>query len=132
MSFSSLLHLILNSLDPAMLLQMAIFNSFLWLNNISLHVYYHILNQLPIDGNMDYFYVSAIINRAAMNTVVHVSFLNMYVEPAVGNMIFQRVESVHFHRFIWLIKWQSFPLSSVIYLLISIKWERQHFSVVYQ
>ena len=52
-----------------MLLQMAIFHSFLWLSNIPLCVYiYHILlNQLSVDGHLGCFHVLAITNNAATN-----------------------------------------------------------------
>ena len=58
-----------------MLLQMALFHSFLWLNNISLSIYttsFFIFSS--VDGHLDCFHVLAIINSSAVNIVVHISF----------------------------------------------------------
>ena len=59
-----------------MLLQMALFHSFLWLSNIPLCVYiYHILSiHSSVNGHLGCFHVLAIINSADMNTEVHVFF----------------------------------------------------------
>ena len=54
-----------------MLLQMALFHSFLRLTSISL---YDILIQSSVHGHSAYFHVLAIVNSAAMNIGVHVSF----------------------------------------------------------
>ena len=55
---------------------MATFHSFLWLSNISLCIYiYHIfLSQLSVYGYLGCFHVLTIVNSAAMNIGVHVSF----------------------------------------------------------
>ena len=58
-----------------MLLQMALFHSFLWLNNISLCICTtSFFLYSSDDGHLDCFHVLAIMNSAAVNIVVHVSF----------------------------------------------------------
>ena len=59
-----------------MLLQMALFHSFLWLSNIPLYIYiYHIFFiHLSVDGHLGCFHVLAIVNSATVNIRVHVSF----------------------------------------------------------
>ena len=73
--FSVWLHLVWSSLGPFMLLQMALFHSFLWLSNNSLHMCTTSSLFIPrFMDNLCCFYALAIVNSAAMNTGIHVSF----------------------------------------------------------
>ena len=53
-----------------LLLQMALFHSFLWLNGIPLYT----CTTSSVDGHLGCFWVLAIVNSASVNIVVHVSF----------------------------------------------------------
>ena len=71
---SDLLHSVLKSLGPAMLLQMALFCSFYgW---VIFHCMYGTTSSIPllVDGHWGFFHVLAIVNSTAVNNRVHVSF----------------------------------------------------------
>ena len=82
LSLSGLLHLVWSSRGPFLLLQMAWFHSFLWLNNTSLHLCVtsslsippHFFAQSSVNGYLGGFYVLANVNSATMNIGVLVSF----------------------------------------------------------
>ena len=59
-----------------MLLQMALFHSFLWLSSIPLYLCTtsSLSIHLSVNGHLGCFHVLAVVNGAAMNVGVHVSF----------------------------------------------------------
>ena len=59
-----------------MLLQTALFDPFLWLDNIPLYIYIHHIFFIhsSLDGHLGGFHVLAVVNCAAMNIGIHISF----------------------------------------------------------
>ena len=74
LSLSDLIHLVMISLIASMLLQMALFYSFLWLSNSPLCLYCIFFIHSSVDGHSGCFHVLATVNSASVNIGVHVSF----------------------------------------------------------
>ena len=91
LSLSELLHLVRQSPGPSMLLQMALFNPFKWLSTIPVYTHTHTHTHTrhvffihsSVVGQLGYFQVLDIVNSAAMNIEVLVSFQTMFFS---GNM----------------------------------------------
>ena len=57
-----------------MLLQVALFHSFLWMSNILLYIHQIFFIHSSVHEHLGCFHVLVTVNSAAMNTGVHVSF----------------------------------------------------------
>ena len=94
LSVSDLVHSVRQYLSPSMLLQMALFPSFSLLSNILLCRYHIFFIHSYVDGHFGCFHVLPIINSAAVNIGVYVSFVIMVLFQ-YANSIFSFLRNPH-------------------------------------
>ena len=106
---------------PSMLLQMANFRSFLWMSTISLYKYTHTHTtsfiHSSVDRHLGCFCILLIINNAAMNIAMHVSFW-IGVFDSFGYIFWE--ESLDYMVVIFLALWGTSLLLSPVVALIYI------------
>jgi len=90
-----------------MLLQMALFHSFLWLSNIPLYIYHILFIYSSVNGHLGCFDVLAIVNSAAVNIEVYVSFQFIVFS---GYMPRNGIAGSDFTFMHWGRKWQPTPV----------------------
>ena len=98
LSLSDFLHLVWQSLVLSMLLQMALFHYFLWLSKVSLYLCTTpSLSITSIRGHFGCFRILAIMNSAAVNIGVHVSFwITVLCRTGIAaNSIFSSLRNLH-------------------------------------
>ena len=64
-----------------MLSQLARFHSFLWLSNIPLYIYAHLLIHLSLDEHWGCFCILVIVNNAVLNIAVYMFFSSPVLWP---------------------------------------------------
>ena len=103
-SLSDLLHSVWQTLGPSTSLWITQFCFFLWLSNIPLYMCHIFFIHSSVSGSLGSFSVLAIVNRAAMNIVVHDSFWIMFfsgymtssgIAGSYGSYIFSFLRNLH-------------------------------------